>query len=90
MTAGREAEPELTAETVRLLGRSSEGALVSDVPVGIFLSGGVDSALVSAMVTAALPSPPSTFTVGYDIGNVSELAQARLSPRGWGPFITSW
>ena len=84
VTAGPEAEAELTAETVRLLGRSLEGALVSDVPVGIFLSGGVDSALVSAMVTAALPSPPSTFTVGYDIGNVSELAQARSVARRLG------
>ena len=75
--AGHEAEEELTAETVRLLERSIAGTLVSDVPVGIFLSGGVDSALIAAMVTATTRAPPQTFTVGYDVGEVSELAPAR-------------
>jgi asparagine synthase (glutamine-hydrolysing) len=62
---------------VRLLERSVASTLVSDVPVGIFLSGGVDSSLVTAMVTAATPRAPQTFTVGYDVGEVSELAEAR-------------
>lgn len=75
--AGIESEDELTAETLRLLERSVASTLVADVPVGIFLSGGVDSTLVAAMAAAALPRAPETFTVGYDVGEVSELAEAR-------------
>ena len=75
--ASRESEAELTAETIRLLERSVAGTLVSDVPVGIFLSGGVDSALIASLVSAHSATRPQTFTVGYDVGNVSELDEAR-------------
>jgi asparagine synthase (glutamine-hydrolysing) len=75
--ASREPEEELTAETIRLLERSVADTLVSDVPVGIFLSGGVDSALIASLVTARGSTQPQTFTVGYDVGNVSELDEAR-------------
>jgi asparagine synthase (glutamine-hydrolysing) len=75
--AGYEAEQELAAETLRLLERSVAETLVSDVPVGIFLSGGVDSTLIAALVTSMTTEPPTTFTVGYDVGTVSELAEAR-------------
>ncbi|MGA2009359.1 MAG: asparagine synthase (glutamine-hydrolyzing) [Solirubrobacteraceae bacterium] len=70
-------EGDLVAETRRLLERSIARTLVSDVPVGVFLSGGVDSGLIAALVTAAAPSPPPTFTVGYDVGEVSEFVNAR-------------
>ena len=68
---------QIAAETGRLLKRSVARTLISDVPVGVFLSGGVDSGLIAAMITASTSSPPPTFTVGYDTGDVSELAQAR-------------
>jgi asparagine synthase (glutamine-hydrolysing) len=77
--ASRESEKELAAETLRLLERAVAETLVSDVPVGIFLSGGVDSTLIAAMVTAMTRDRPQTFTVGYDIGAVSELAEARAT-----------
>jgi asparagine synthase (glutamine-hydrolysing) len=75
--ASRESEQELTAETVRLLKRAVAGTLVSDVPVGVFLSGGVDSGLIAALVATQHGNTAKTFTVGYDIGNVSELDEAR-------------
>lgn len=75
----REPERELVAETLRLMERAVAETLVSDVPVGIFLSGGVDSSLIAAIVTAITREPPQTFTVGYDIGAVSELDAARTT-----------
>lgn len=82
--ANREPERELAAETLRLLERAVSDTLVSDVPVGIFLSGGVDSTLIAALVTAMTRDPPQTFTVGYDVGTVSELAEARTTAQRLG------
>jgi asparagine synthase (glutamine-hydrolysing) len=53
--------------------------LISDVPVGMLLSGGIDSSAVAAMMAAARPQPITTFTVGFDVpGSHNELAEARL------------
>jgi asparagine synthase (glutamine-hydrolysing) len=76
---GGESEEMLTAETLRLLERAVANTLVSDVPVGVLLSGGLDSALIAALVSSMTREPPRTFTVGYDVGAVSELAAARAS-----------
>ncbi|HEX5758493.1 MAG TPA: asparagine synthase (glutamine-hydrolyzing) [Thermoanaerobaculia bacterium] len=40
--------------------------LVSDVPVAVFLSAGLDSALVAALARRAAPEPPTTFTLRFD------------------------
>lgn len=69
--------PELVAESRRLLTESVRTRLMADVPVGIFLSGGVDSALVSALAVENSRDRIKTFTVGYDVGNVDEAATAR-------------
>lgn len=53
--------------------------LVSDVPVGAFLSGGIDSAAVVASMSRAGVSRPSTFSVGYrNAPEANELEYARL------------
>ncbi|HEV3457655.1 MAG TPA: asparagine synthase (glutamine-hydrolyzing), partial [Thermoanaerobaculia bacterium] len=41
--------------------------LVSDVPVAIFLSAGLDSGLVAALARRHLPEPPATFTLSFDV-----------------------
>ncbi|MDP1857956.1 MAG: asparagine synthase (glutamine-hydrolyzing) [Gemmatimonadaceae bacterium] len=51
--------------------------LVADVPVGVLLSGGVDSTLVAAYAARESTDPVRTFTVGYDHGDVDETAAAR-------------
>jgi asparagine synthase (glutamine-hydrolysing) len=75
---------ELVAETSRLLQRSVESRLISDVPLGVFLSGGLDSTLIAALAARASHRPVKTFTVGYDTGGVSETAQARRTAQELG------
>jgi asparagine synthase (glutamine-hydrolysing) len=65
------------AETRRRLEQSVEMHLMSDVPLGVFLSGGVDSSAIAALAQRAVSQPVQTFAVGYSEANFSELSQAR-------------
>src|SRR6266852_3800169 len=51
--------------------------LMSDVPLGVFLSGGVDSSAVAALMTKIRKAPIETFSVGYAEQTYSELPYAR-------------
>lgn len=51
--------------------------LMSDVPLGVFLSGGLDSSVVAALTTKFRRAPIETFSVGYDETPYSELCYAR-------------
>ena len=57
---------EAAVEVISLLRRSVERQMVSDVPWGVLLSGGVDSSLNVALMSEIMPNPVSTFTVGYE------------------------
>jgi asparagine synthase (glutamine-hydrolysing) len=74
--AGDEPFEDLVAETGRLLEASVRSRLLSDVPLGVFLSGGLDSTLIAALAARVSSQPIKTFTVGYDVGSVSETAEA--------------
>jgi asparagine synthase (glutamine-hydrolysing) len=52
--------------------------MVSDVPIGAFLSGGLDSSLIVAMMSKLSPEPIKTFSVGVPYADYSELPFARL------------
>lgn len=52
--------------------------LMSDVPLGAFLSGGLDSSIVVACMARASSKPVQTFSVGFVGGDVDELPFARL------------
>jgi asparagine synthase (glutamine-hydrolysing) len=81
--ADRSPEPlsELTAETGRLLHKSVGSRMIADVPLGVFLSGGVDSSLIATMAARQSSRPVKTFTVGYDTGSVDESDPARRLAR---------
>jgi len=51
--------------------------LVSDVPLGVFLSGGVDSSLVATLASRAMREPLRTFTLGFEGSSADERPQAR-------------
>jgi asparagine synthase (glutamine-hydrolysing) len=74
-----EPRAEVLAEAERLLDASVRSRLVADVPVGVFLSGGVDSTLIAALAARAASGRVKTFTVGYADGSVNETEAARLT-----------
>jgi asparagine synthase (glutamine-hydrolysing) len=71
-------ESELLDEFHSLLLDSVKLRLRADVPVGAFLSGGIDSSLIVAMAAGVSARPLSTFCVAFDESNADESAQARL------------
>jgi asparagine synthase (glutamine-hydrolysing) len=67
----------LEAELESLLTEAFRYRLVSDVPVGVFLSGGVDSSLVTALLARESSQPLRTFTIGFKDGYRDESQWAR-------------
>ena len=58
--------------------------LMSDVPVGLFLSGGLDSTALAALMAPAAHSPMHAFSVGFSEAEANELPYARLAARAVG------
>ncbi len=61
-----------------LLGEAIKSHLVSDVPLGVFLSGGLDSSSIVALMRRHISGPIRTFTIGYHDKSFSELDYAAI------------
>ncbi|HEV2270221.1 MAG TPA: asparagine synthase (glutamine-hydrolyzing) [Steroidobacteraceae bacterium] len=68
---------ELAARVHQTLLRAVRRQLASDVPLGAFLSGGIDSSILVAAMTEVSPAPPLTFAIGFGDPTYSELRHAR-------------
>ena len=66
------------------LHRAVEERMIADVPVGTFLSGGVDSSIVTGIMSQLTNQPVKTFAVGFDVPGFSELPYARLVAEHFG------
>lgn len=77
-------EAELVEELRSRMRDSVRAHLVSDVPVGVLLSGGVDSALLAALAAEESGEPLRTFSIGFEERTFDELAGARLVAERYG------
>lgn len=65
------------AELERLMLSSVEYQMISDVPIGVFLSGGVDSSLITALACRVSPEKINTFSIGFQDKTYDESGFAR-------------
>ena len=80
----REGAAALAIELQSTLRDSVRAHLVSDVPVGVLLSGGVDSGALTALAAAESPERLKTFSIGFQESGFDELARARLVAERYG------
>ena len=74
------ADDEAAAALRESLGRAVSGQMMSDVPLGAFLSGGIDSSAIVGLMTEASAGdagPVNTFSMGFDAASYDELPYAR-------------
>ena len=71
-------EEEITDQLDHMLFETVKAHMVSDVPVGSFLSGGIDSSLITAMMAMQSDKPISTFSIGVKEEDFNELPFAKL------------
>ncbi len=75
--AAAESETETLAALEKVLRRAVRNEMVSDVPLGAFLSGGIDSSLLTALMQQEAPRPVKTFTIGFSNRGYDEAQHAK-------------
>lgn len=77
-------EPDAIAALDAAFAKAVTTRLISDVPLGAFLSGGLDSSTVVAYMARASAAPVSTFAIGFTDADFSELRYARIVAERFG------
>src|SRR5574343_540364 len=77
-------DEEAVGELERLLAAAVRGQMVSDVPLGAFLSGGVDSSAIVALMQTQSTHPVKTFTIGFGESAYNEAEYAMAVARHLG------
>ncbi len=77
-------EADLSAELVHMMREAVQSRMVSDVPLGAFLSGGVDSSSVVALMSEASAEPVRTCSIGFDVTALDETSYAQQVAQKFG------
>ena len=83
-------DEEAINKTEEILKKSFEYRMVSDVPVGVFLSGGYDSSLVTALLQSDREAKINTFTIGFEEHGYDESPHARSVAKHLGTEHTEY
>ena len=71
-------------QLMELLRESVRARMISDVPLGVMLSGGLDSSLITALMAEQSSRPVQTFSIGFAEDEVSELGDAGMVAKRFG------
>ena len=74
----RLSESEWTTEILKELDVATRLRMIADVPIGVFLSGGIDSSIVTALMAKNSSAPIKTFTIGFRETKYDETKYAKL------------
>jgi asparagine synthase (glutamine-hydrolysing) len=80
----RGSDAEAATELEHLLGQAVGGQMVADVPLGAFLSGGIDSTTIVALMQEQSRRPVKTFTIGFNEAGYNEAEHAHAVARHLG------
>jgi len=74
-------EGEIESKMLELLRQSVKRRLISDVPLGVFLSGGIDSSAITALAQREVPGKIKTFSIGFEDPSFDESKFASLASK---------